>query len=59
MGEHNMNNSKPIITIHHRLLDGEVYYKCEDKNLMAYGSTPKEAYEMWRQISSVKEWKAQ
>ena len=52
-------DSKPTITIRRRLLDGEVCYKCEDKKLMAYGSTPKEAYEMWRQISSVREWKAQ
>lgn len=50
--------SRPRIVLL-RKWDGEVYYKCKDKKMEAYGSTPEEAYEMWKQISSVKEWKAQ
>lgn len=50
---------KPHITKHYRLLDGKVYYKCSTNKREAYGDTPIEAYEMWEQISSVKEWKAQ
>lgn len=42
-----------------RKWDDKVYYKCTDKRVEAYGSTPEEAYEMWKLVSAVKEWKAQ
>jgi len=50
---------KPHITKHYRLLDGKAYYKCSTDKWEAYGDTPLLAYEMWKQISSVKEWKAE
>ena len=50
--------SKPRIVLLRKWDDG-VYFKCSDKKLEAYGSTPEEAFEMWKIISGVKEWKAQ
>lgn len=61
MGEYDMSRqdeSKPRIVLLRKWDDG-VYYKCSDKKLEAYGSTPEEAFEMWKIISGVKEWKAQ
>lgn len=52
-------DNKPHTTKHHRLLDGEVYYKCSTNKWEAYGDTPTESYEMWNSLSNVREWVTQ
>lgn len=49
-------DSKPRIVLLRKWDDG-VYYKCSDKELEAYGSTPKEAFEMWKIISGTTTWR--
>lgn len=50
------DESKPHITLLRKWDDG-VYYKCSDKKVETYGSTPEEAYEMWKQLSTMTGWR--
>lgn len=50
------DESKPHIVLLRKWDDG-VYYKCSDKRVETYGSTPKEAFEMWKIISDTTAWR--